>query len=139
MWLKGKTTAGYGHLWRDGKVEYAHRIAWELVNGPIPDGAEICHNCPDGDQPGCCNPAHLFPGTHYENMMDMHDKKRHAHGDGFRNAKLTSAEVIEIRARYALGGVMQKDLAAEFGVAKSTIGRIVRGVDWRHLEGPITK
>ena len=75
-WLWGAATYknGYGQFgisrpgWR--KSLYAHRVAWELVNGPIPEGMEVCHNCPGGDNPRCVNPSHLWLGTHEQNVAD---------------------------------------------------------------------
>lgn len=52
---------------------YAHRLAWELTNGPIPAGLNVCHRC---DNPPCCNPAHLFVGTQRENLQDASHKHR---------------------------------------------------------------
>jgi hypothetical protein len=67
-------------IWRDsGHRPYGaitistHRLAWELVNGPIPEGMHVLHRC---DEPRCCNPDHLFLGTQAENMADMHRKGR---------------------------------------------------------------
>lgn len=65
---------GYGMFTiTNGKYKHAHRLAWELTNGPIPDGLHGCHKC---DNVLCCNPAHLFLGSHQENMEDMIRKGR---------------------------------------------------------------
>jgi hypothetical protein len=60
----------YGHFcWLDKHIT-AHRAAWKLFRGEIPAGLEVCHNCPGGDTPLCCNPKHLWLGTHQENEED---------------------------------------------------------------------
>lgn len=73
LWTASKTARGYGKLRVDGKQAYAHRVAYELTNGAIPDGLVICHHC---DNPPCCNPAHLFMGTQGDNMRDRDAKGR---------------------------------------------------------------
>jgi hypothetical protein len=67
---------GYGQIrvgGRKGKTIRVHRLAWEEVHGPIPDGMTVCHTC---DVPACCNPAHLFLGTQQDNVQDMMNKRR---------------------------------------------------------------
>lgn len=59
----------------------AHRVAWELTNGTIPPGMEVCHSC---DNRPCCNVAHLFLGTHQDNMTDMARKGRRRGPQGMR-------------------------------------------------------
>lgn len=78
VWLGRLNDDGYGNISvrvsrgtkRTTKV---HRLAWELANGPIPDGLCVCHRC---DNPSCVRPDHLFLGTHDENMRDMRKKGR---------------------------------------------------------------
>lgn len=56
----------------------AHRVAWEIWNGrDVPDGLDILHEC---DNPKCCNPAHLRPGTHADNMADKVARGRSGRG-----------------------------------------------------------
>lgn len=78
-WTGATQGSGYGVIWLDGKNIGTHRLAWMLVNGPIPDGLMIRHFvC---DNPPCCDPDHLRPGTNTDNMADMVAKGRHSHGD----------------------------------------------------------
>jgi HNH endonuclease len=73
-WQGYKDQRGYGRTRIDGKGLLTHRVAWTIWNGPIPDGALVCHHC---DNPSCVRPAHLFLGTHRDNTRDMLDKDRH--------------------------------------------------------------
>jgi hypothetical protein len=78
-WLWSRTTVkgGYGRVRYGKKSVVAHRVAWELTNGPVPDGMLVCHAC---DNPACINPAHLFLGTHKTNAEDRDRKGRQARG-----------------------------------------------------------
>ncbi len=75
-WQGARLPTGYGRVTFDGENTSAHRAAWILTKGPIPDGQHVCHTC---DNPPCCNPLHLFLGTHRDNMQDAQRKGRWRH------------------------------------------------------------
>jgi hypothetical protein len=64
---------GYGRLAVDGRKTRAHRVAWVVYRGEIPEGLHVLHTC---DVPACVNPEHLFLGTHADNMHDRDAKGR---------------------------------------------------------------
>lgn len=80
-WLwTGAITKGYGMIGSglgDRRTLLAHRVSWELCNGPVPAGLHVLHKC---DTPACVNPDHLFLGTHTDNMCDMTKKGRQVSG-----------------------------------------------------------
>lgn len=69
-----------------GKRETAHRMAWTLANGPIPEGQWVLHKC---DNRLCCNPEHLFLGDAAANNRDMATKGRHVGSRGHKHSDLT--------------------------------------------------
>lgn len=107
----------------------SHRIAWSLTNGPVPDGLLVCHRC---DNRACCNPRHLFLGTHVDNVADMCRKGRHSHGEGHPKSPLTESDVRSIRVRAADGETYGR-LAREFGINRVNIMKIVRRATWTHI------
>lgn len=138
LWTGGTDSHGYGRFYAGpGPCTIpAHVFAWEQENGRrVKPGMDVCHHC---DTPPCVNPACLFEGTRGENMQDMAAKVRGAQGEAAPWHRLTDLEVISIRTRYA-AGEPSTFLAAEYAVARATIGQIVRGERWRHLAGPITR
>jgi len=133
-WVGGKTDRGYGSFKFEGGIKRAHRVAWLFTNGPIPKGLCVLHRC---DNPLCTNPAHLFLGTQADNMRDA-SKKRRMSGPGTRGedhsrAKITEQDVRDIRSRYAAGGVLQRELAAEYGLGRSGVSAIVTYRNWKHF------
>jgi hypothetical protein len=73
LWLAGRNPKGYGRFGMHGSAVFAHRQAYALTVGAIPEGMYVCHRC---DNPPCCNPEHLFLGTHADNIRDMTRKGR---------------------------------------------------------------
>lgn len=114
------TCYGYGLFKVDGRLWKAHRVAYELWNGEIPAGLCIRHKC---DVRSCVNPEHLETGTPQDNMDDMVKRGRHKckRGETHGSAKLTDAQVIDIRSRV---GQLQQQIADEFEVSKSHICNI---------------
>lgn len=153
LWTKRKDRDGYGALMLGKKHMIAHRMAYQLVYGDIPAGLEVCHNCPGGDNPSCVNPAHLWLGTHKENMVDKERKGRGNHGNYSTNnqngmqkypekvargsahpgSKLTESDVVTIRSKFTNGDNTQLELQREFKVSKVTIYRIINRIGWKHV------
>lgn len=130
IWKAALDRKGYGAFQVSGKVVKAHRFAYELVNGPIPDGLCGLHRC---DNPGCCNPAHIFLGTRADNNADMVAKGRDNKAAGVRNglAKLTDAKVMEIRRLFASGCATKAELGRRFEVTHTTICDVVAEKRWK--------
>lgn len=139
-WIAYRNHDGYGRLVigsrTDGtrRLAMAHRVAWEIAKGPIPDELRVLHRC---DNPPCCRPEHLFLGTQADNIADCRQKGRtivgYLRGEKHGRAKLTDDQALWVRRRYADGDVTQLQLANLLGVAEATVHRIVLGRGWRHL------
>jgi len=123
----GRDPAGYGQG-TFGWTRKAHREAYRLTHGDFDTALDICHSC---DNPPCCNPRHLWAGTHAENIMDAARKGRlnTATGERHSQAKLTWETVRLIRARVAAGD-SQGSLAREYGVSQVCIHFVVTRATW---------
>jgi hypothetical protein len=130
-WIGYKGPQGYGRIIERGKTHLAHRLSYEIHVGPIPDGLQVLHNCPAGDNPSCCNPDHLFLGTNADNHKDKVAKGRQYKWERVWAAKLTPAIARKIRERYSKGGITHRQLAEEHGMAHCTIGSLLRGETWK--------
>ena len=141
LWAGAKNNMGYGKIGeggKRGKTLLAHRVSYELANGAIPEGDGfhgvcVCHWC---DSPACVNPAHLFLGTQAENMADSArkgrmDRTHKLKGTSHGSAKLTEAQVLEIRSMR--GAMSQRKIADLFGIGKTTVGHIINQRNWKHL------
>jgi len=74
LWTSKLDKEGYGHILINYKTKRASRISYELFNGNIPSSLFVCHNCPNGDNPTCVNPAHLWIGNNKDNQLDYYRK-----------------------------------------------------------------
>ena len=94
----------------------------------------VRHTC---DNPACVNPDHLLPGTHLDNMRDSRERKQHAHGEGHYAAKLTDDDVRLIKRLMKKGKYSKythRDVAKMFGITHRTVGLIMTGDRWNHIE-----
>lgn len=116
-WLASRIPAGYGQFYIHRKAFRAHRVAFEIAYGPIPDGLGIMHTC---DNPGCVNPNHLVLGTQKQNMVDMRRKNR-------ASAQVSVKLVEGLKAEYQgkFGDISK--LAAKYGLHPKTVGRYLKG------------
>jgi len=130
----------YGMFWFREKKESAHRVAWMITVGDIPEGKQVCHHC---DNPKCCNPKHLFVGTFGDNMQDMWNKGRHPTenmgrppdtmvGSNNIKAKLNEEDVLEIRELFK-NGTHQYKIAKIFDMRLPAIWKIVHRINWTHI------
>lgn len=137
---------GYGQFAFGGRSQMAHRVAWMLSYGPIPDGMQVCHHC---DHPRCVRPDHLFLGTNADNIADRMAKGRDSSPRGIWNrsvtdpttrvfgerngeARLTEAMIHEIRAAVA-AGESQRGVARRLGLHRTTVWRMMNGRSWAHV------
>lgn len=134
VWTGARSSNGYGHLWVGPTSQGAHRLSYELAHGPIPGRLLVCHKC---DNRPCVNPDHLFLGTWKDNETDCENKGRTRKvgpkGIRSRHAKLTDAIVLEIRNRYAQGGISYEAIGRSYGVTQSCIHGAISGRTWKHV------
>lgn len=119
----------YGQLMDNYHLVLAHRVAYSLTKGKIPEGMVVRHTC---DNPPCCNPAHLTIGTPGENSRDMTDRGRQARLWRISTTKLTDEQVREV-VRRRREGEGSADLAAEFGVSRGYINDLAAGRAYRAI------
>ena len=129
IWTAARSSAGYGQVFVDGHVLYAHRVAYERATCQVvPVELEVCHRC---DNPPCVNPDHLFVGTHADNFRDAAEKGRMEGLRGERSpmAKLTERDVLSIRSDRR----SHRQIAADYGISNRHVSSIKRREVWSHI------
>src|ERR1700752_4882694 len=129
IWAASKNKYGYGLFnvrgQRPSNCWLAHRVSFQIANGPIPIGINVLHSC---DNPACVNPSHLFLGSQADNMKDKAVKGRHPRNKTHylpsgmdhptrkkRVKKLTLKEALLIKK----SADTQRNLAKKFGITTS--------------------
>lgn len=134
-WLGAHLPFGHGQICILRNCLVTSRVAWMIEHGPIPKGLCVCHKCDNGR---CCNPQHLFLGTHSDNMKDCAAKGRNfcpgkdRFGERNNKSKLTDAKVRDIL--FLSKCHSNAELARRFGVTRQNIRFIKNRVTWKHIK-----
>lgn len=129
IWPFSKLPKGYGRIEWEGKGALVHRIVCKRAHGPAPTNRHVAaHSCGNAS---CCNPHHIRWATPKENSADqeLHDTARK--GADRAGAKLTEAQVIEMRAMK--GGMSYPQIARRYGISPGHARDIVTGRFWKHI------
>lgn len=142
-WLWARSvTGGYGRVHYLGKDSKAHRVAYLLSRGAIPIGLMICHKC---DVRICVRPAHLFLGTHLDNMADRNSKGRQSSGERHwlrknpearllrsgelsSSAKFTYSDVQMVLRLRRVNRLEYREIGRLVGMSKSQVFNIDHGI-----------
>lgn len=136
LWMGGKRS-GYGAFLLNNprKQESAHRVAWMLTNGEIPDGLMVLHRC---DVKACVRPSHLYLGTKVDNARDASERgqlrgRRRPNQNGERNhqSRLTLEAVSRLRVDWMSGRFTSDELGAKYGVSRTAAWAAATRRTWR--------
>lgn len=120
------SSSGYFNVHVGGRRQALHRVICERRHGKPAPRQDTLHSC---DNRSCINPDHLSFGSRKDNMQDAVSKDRSSRGTRRYSAKLTDAQVLEIRNSTG----SQESVAERYSVSRTVIGRIRRGTGWKHV------
>jgi hypothetical protein len=134
-WPWTATASRYGYFYFDPELEMvgAHRMAFTLCNGLLDEGDCILHVC---DNPLCCNPRHLVRGSQLDNIQDRNQKARQSRGSAHAKAKVSEADVVQMRKLRAVNGWTYQRIAERYNLNNATAWRAINGKHWRHVLMP---
>jgi hypothetical protein len=129
-WQGTLRSDGYGYVWSHRRNWATHRLAHYLATGEEPK--VVRHTC---DNPRCIAPSHLLGGVQADNMADMAERSRSTLGERHPQAKISEADVREIRRLAATREHTMAEIGRRFGIAGTTASRIVTGELWPSVKG----
>jgi HNH endonuclease/Helix-turn-helix len=118
LWDGSQSADGYGYLARGGYRGTAHGYFYRKTIGPVPEGLELDHKC---DVKLCCNPTHVHPVTHKENIRRS------------RVAKLSPDKVRAIKTLYEARKFTQRQIAKLYSITQAQVSHIVNGKQWSEI------
>jgi len=119
--FQGTLAGGYGQIKIEGVNHRAHRLAYSLLVGEIPEGLLVCHHC---DNPKCCNPDHLFLGDDADNTKDKVAKGRCLSGIQLPQTKVTE-DMIDTVRRLKESGLSNRTIGSQLNISHATVSRIL--------------
>ena len=125
-WTACKSSDGYGSFKLNYQNLGAHRVAYTLAKGEIPEGLIVRHTC---DNPVCCNPDHLILGTLAQNNADRQERNRQAKGKQNGKSKLTEEQAMEIYN----SSLSHYELSKLYNISKRNVSSIKCKKIWKHI------
>ena len=122
IWLASNSGNRYGKYKNNKKFYQAHRYAWILTNGSIPDDVLVLHKCDNGF---CVNPNHLYLGSQSDNMRDRSLRYKGRTGP---SCKVDIEDIVYMKSAIYNKRMTQAELARLFGISPRYVGDLVTGV-----------
>ena len=127
-WTGCKDWGDYGLTYINGKMIKTHRLAL-MLEGIDVTNKHVLHSC---HNPSCCNPKHLRPGTHKENMIDRQTAGRYVRGVKAKKSNLTEQDILDIRYAYN-NGTKNGIIAKRYNISTAAVHKIIHRKTWSHI------